>query len=261
VKNKRKNQIKYIAMDAFTYNNIFDTKGIEYLIIIVFFAVLIPFWLILSKRITVPEKIRKIPGILSAAILRIPQGLLFCRNHTWAYLTKKGVAEVGIDDLLVHITGEVSFSALKKSGEKISKGEVIAELRQDGKKLSILSPVSGEITEINNSLLADPTRMTADPYGKGWMFRISPAGWSEETGSYYLAEDAVRWMRSELSRFRDFLMESASEYTHGESTLILQDGGELRDNTLSELPENVWNNFQEDFLGLGQSCSRGGICD
>ena len=44
------------------------------------------------------------------SILRIPLGLLFSKNHTWAHLEKSGVAEVGIDDFLLHITGDVKFS-------------------------------------------------------------------------------------------------------------------------------------------------------
>jgi len=237
-------------MDAFTYNNIFDTKGIEYLIIIGFFIVLIPFWLILTKKITIPEKIRRIPGILTANILRIPQGLLFCKNHTWAHLSRNGIAEIGLDDLLLHITGDVTFVSIKTRGKVVSKGDLIAEIGQNGKTLKIFSPLSGEITETNRALSGEPEIMTSDPYGKGWIFKIRPTGWTAETSSYYLAAEAVSWLSNELSRFKDFLMESASKYSHGESELILQDGGELRDHTLSELPGEVWNSFQDDFMNL-----------
>jgi glycine cleavage system H protein len=239
-------------MDAFTYNNIFETKGIEYLIIIGFFIVLIPFWLILTKKITIPEKIRRIPGILAAGILNIPQGLFFFRNHTWAHLSRNGIAEIGLDDLLLHITGDVNFVSLRKKGEIVSKGDLIAEIGQNGKTLKILSPVSGEITATNNALSGDPGLMSDDPYGKGWIYKIKPTGWTTETSASYLAGDAVNWIGNELTRFRDFLMESASKYSHGSSELILQDGGELRDHTLSELPGEVWNSFQEDFMKLDE---------
>jgi glycine cleavage system H protein len=239
-------------MDAYTYNNIFETKGIEYLIIIGFFAVLIPFWLILTKKIKIPEKIRRIPGILTAGILRIPQGLFFCRNHTWTHLSRNGIAEIGLDDLLLHITGDVNFVSLKNKGDIVSKGDLIAEIGQNGKTLKILAPVSGEITAANGALSGDPDLMTDDPYGKGWIYKIKPIGWTAETSNYYLAGDAVRWLGNELSRFRDFLMETASKYSRGASDLILQDGGELKDHTLSELPDEVWNSFQEDFMKLDE---------
>ncbi len=246
-------------MDAFTYNNIFDTKGIEYLIIIGFFIVLIPFWLILTKKITIPEKIKRIPGILTANILSIPQGLLFCKNHTWAHLSRNGIAEIGLDDLLLHITGDVRFVSIRRRGDSVSKGDLIAEIGQNGKTLKIYSPLSGEITDANSALSGDNGIMTSDPYGKGWIFKIRPAGWTAETSSYYLAAEAVSWLRNELSRFRDFLMESASSNSHGESELILQDGGELKDHTLSELPGEIWISFQENFMNIGEKGHGSGL--
>ena len=248
-------------MDAFTYNNIFDTKGIEYLVIIGFFAVLIPFWLILSKRVTIPEKLRKLPGILTAGILRVPQGLYFSRNHIWAHLRRNGVAEVGLDDLLVHITGEVDLSELKRCGEKISRGDTMAEISREGKVLKLLSPISGEVVAINHSLISTPSLLLEDPYEKGWIYRIKPTAWAFETSSCFLAGDADNWIGNEVTRFRDFLMKTAAEYTHGSQELILQDGGELRDNTLSEMPGEVWQSFESNFLKLEDKCSIGGICD
>jgi glycine cleavage system H protein len=102
-------------MDGFSYNNIFETKGIEYLIIITFLLLIIPFWIAINKRSRIGVQIKKAIGILSAAGLRIPKGLFYSKNHTWTHLEKSGIAEVGIDDFLVHITGEVKFSNLKVS--------------------------------------------------------------------------------------------------------------------------------------------------
>ena len=100
-------------MDSFTYHNIFETKGLEYLAIVVFFAILIPFWIVLNRQVKVTKQLQKKLGTLTANALRIPQGILFNRNHTWAHLDSKGVAKVGMDDLLLHLTGEVQFSKLR----------------------------------------------------------------------------------------------------------------------------------------------------
>jgi len=248
-------------MDAYTYHNIFDTKGIEYLIIIGFFAILIPFWLILNRKITVSEQIKRIPGIITSSLLKIPQGLFYSRNHTWAHLSRKGFAEIGLDDLLVHLTGDVNIVSTRQSSDTIQKGDLVATIEKDGKTLNVFTPLSGEIIAVNERLNTDPGMLTNDPYGKGWIFRIRPSQWHEETGSCLLAGEAVTWMGNELTRFRDFLMESASKIANGSPDLVLQDGGELRDHTLAEMPGEVWNEFQEDFMGLEPKCSRGGLCE
>jgi len=235
-------------MDGFTYHNIFETKGIEYLVIIAFFAILIPFWLILNKQVKLTKQIHEALGILTSKVLRIPQGLFYSRNHTWTFLEKSGVAKVGLDDLLLHLTGEVKILNLKKVGEPITKGEPFAEIDHQGKNLKLYSPISGEIISLNASLLKKSGLMNEDPYGKGWMLKIKPTNWVMDTISYYLAEDATKWSENELTRVKDFLATSMVKYSPGPSQAVLQDGGELRDHTLSELPNEVWKDFQENFL-------------
>jgi len=69
-----------------------------------------------------------------------------------------------------------------------------------------------------------------------------------ETSSYYLAEEAVAWSKKELERFKDFISFSIHHNSPVASMVLLQDGGELSDMPLSELPKEVWNDFQESFL-------------
>jgi len=235
-------------MDGFTYNNIFEMKGIEYLAFVAFFAILIPFWVILNKEVKVKSQFHKRVGGLSLNSLLIPQGLFFSRFHTWTHLEKSGVAKVGLDDLLVHITGEVSLNRLLDSGERIKKGDFLGEIVQNDKRLKIYSPISGEIVETNPLLLKNPELLNEDPYQKGWMYKIKPVSWVADTQSYFLAEDASLWAKQELERFKDFLAQSLGKYSPEASAVILQDGGEIIDQPLSELPNEVWLDFQQDFL-------------
>lgn len=235
-------------MEGFTYNNIFETKGIEYLIIIGFLLLIIPFWIFINNQNAVKAKIKKAFGILSESILRIPKGLFYSQNHTWAHLQKSGNAMVGLDDFLLHITGEVRFKNLKGQGDFIHKGEIMAEVMQDGKTLQITSPLSGEIIDLNSLLNENPGILNEDPYGEGWLYSIKPTAWIKDTSSYFLADEAVAWSKKELLRFRDFMAESMKKQSPETAMLILQDGGELCDRPLSELPEAVWQDFQKSFL-------------
>jgi len=235
-------------MDGFSYNNIFETKGIEYLIIIAFLVMIIPFWIIINRQLEVKMHIKKALGILTAGTLRIPKGLFYSKNHTWAHLLKSGDAKIGLDDFLLHITGEVRVANLKNPGDLMRKGDLMAEVVQNGKVLKINSPLSGKIVDSNFSVRDNPGIINIDPYGEGWIYKILPDRWVEETSSYYLAEEAVAWSKRELERLRDFLAESMNKYSPETSMLILQDGGELCDKPLSELPAEVWQDFQKSFL-------------
>ncbi len=235
-------------MDGFSYSDIFATKGIEYLIIITFLILLIPFWLVLNKQVEMKIKIQQALGFLSAGILRIPQGLFYSKNHTWMYMEKSGTAKVGLDDLLLHITGEVKFKIHKNPGDMIIKGDLLTEIDQNGKLLRIFSPVSGKITNINATINENPGMFNEDPYGKGWICKIKPSNWVAETKACYFAEEATNWSATELERFKDFLAVSVKNYAPEPALLILQDGGELCDHSLSALPHEIWRDFENEFL-------------
>jgi len=235
-------------MEGFSYNNIFETKGIEYLIIIGFLVLIIPFWLTINKQAGVTTQIRSAFRKLTADILRVPKGLFYSNNHTWTHLEKSGIARVGLDDFLLHVTGEVKFRDLKSPGNFINKGELLADIDHDGKLLQIYSPLSGTIIKTNSLLYESPGVINEDPYGKGWIYSILPSEWITETGSYYLADEAITWSKNEFDRFKDFLAMSMTKYSPQTSKVILQDGGELCDQPLSELPDEVWRDFQKSFL-------------
>ncbi len=235
-------------MDGFSYTNIFDTKGVEYLIIIGFLMLIIPFWILLSKPLKVNRKMSDSLGALLVNILKIPQGLFYSKNHTWTHLERSGNARIGLDDLLLHITGQVEVSNFKSPGERVSKGDILAEITRDGKHLKIASPISGEIKSVNTSLNENPGTLNDEPYGAGWRYKVKPEKWIEETNSYYLADEALDWTKREMERFKDFIALSVQKHSPETAMVIMQEGGELSDNPLSEMPIEVWNDFQVLFL-------------
>jgi len=234
-------------MDGFSYTDIFATKGIEYLVIIAFLVLLIPFWWMLNKQSKIGKKIQKVFKSLSSEILKVPQGLYLSENHTWMFMEKSGNAKVGLDDLLVHLTGAISFKRIRNSGETVSKGELLTEVYQNGKILKIYSPVSGIITEFNPDLNGNASE---DPYGKGWFCKIKPAKWKEETINCYLGDEASEFSKKELDRFKEFLSRTMTDYAPETAMIIMQDGGEICDQPLSDLPADVWKRFQNEFLDL-----------
>ena len=238
-------------MESFNRVDIFDTKGIEYLFVIGYLLCLIIFWNFATKHERIIKQIKKVISTLSAGILRIPQGLFYNRYHTWTHMDESGAASVGLDDFLQRITGEVKFTQLKNPDEIINKGDLLTQIDQGGKQLKIYSPISGRILDSNSILKENPGIYNEDPYKRGWIYKIKPSHWKKETKSYFLAEEATDWTAKELVRFKDFLTGGPMrKYTSEPSMILLQDGGEIRDNVLSELPDAVWKNFQEEFLNF-----------
>jgi glycine cleavage system H protein len=236
-------------MNGFTFTDIFDTKGIEYLIIIAFLVLIIPFWTWLNRPVKL--KTATVPVSLSARNLLIPQGLFFSRNHTWASLEPSGVARIGLDDLLLKLTGAVRVEYLAKPNSSVKRGDPLVRILGAGKHLDIASPLSGQVESLHQSLIGDSGILAEDPYGKGWICRIRPEKWAEETRTAYLADDATSWIRQELSAVKDFIMETLKGRSpQHQAVLVLAEGGELTGSPLSEMDADAWKEFQEKFLGF-----------
>ena len=234
-------------MEGFSYTNIFDTKGIEYIIIIFFFLILIPFWIVVNKTDQVKKQIKSAVHALTLSLLRIPKGLFYSKNHTWAYLEKSGNAKIGIDDFLIHLVGEFKLNLVRIEGEMIKKGEILAEIDQAGKRLKLHAPVSGMIISSNLKVGEDAGILKSDPYGGGWLYSVQPTNWKVETSGFYLADEAVKWISGELQRFKDFINVSLSKNSES-SVLVFQEGGELQENPLEGMNSEIWSDFQNEFL-------------
>ncbi len=236
-------------MEGFSLVDIYETKGAEYLFVIGYLVVLIIFWRLMRNPGKVLRQIRDAIGTLSAKVLRVPQGIYFNQNHTWAHLGESGAARVGVDDFLPHVIGDLQLSGLKEPGDSIKKGELLAEILQDGKQLKVFSPISGEVLETNTLVVEHPDMINEDPYQQGWLYQVKPSNWMKETRSFLLGEKATEWSEKEVTRFKDFLsMGAMQKYASEPAMVMLQDGGEIRDQVMSELPGEVWEDFQEEFL-------------
>jgi len=234
-------------MEPFVYHDIFDTKGIEYIVVIFFLLLLIPAWVFLNRPLKRKESPVHATGILTAGILRVPQGLFFNRNHLWTSLEPSGMARIGADDLLLHLTGGVQLDFLQNPGSRVKKGDPLVKISRNGKELSLASPVTGTLEQLNMPLTGEPAQLLDDPYG-AWLCRIRPEDWQRETSTCYLGKRASGWMKDELIRFKDFLSTALGGESFHVPYVVMQEGGELTDFPLAGLDKEVWAKFQEKFL-------------
>ena len=175
-------------------------------------------------------------------------GLYFDKTHTWVFMEKDGNVTIGIDDFLQHVTGPITQIKLRNPGEKVKKGEPVLSIIQKGKQLNINSPISGIIREQNQILISNPSLINSSPYMDGWIYMIEPLSWLREIQFLFMTNSYRKWLKYEYSRLKDFISlfikPGTVEYGH----VILQDGGELKDNLLSEFGPDVWEEFQTNFI-------------
>ncbi|MGQ7868119.1 hypothetical protein [Sunxiuqinia sp. sy24] len=180
--------------------------------------------------------------------IEAPAGLFYDKTHTWAFMERDGLVKIGVDDFLQHLTGALTQVKLKDTGDKIRKGEKILTIIREGKQLEIYSPVSGVIKAQNQSLLSTPTQLNTSPYSDGWVYKIEPLNWNREVRLLFRVDRYKEWLEDEFTRLKDFLAKAANTNTLVFEHLVLQDGGELTDNVLTDLGPDVWEDFQTKFI-------------
>lgn len=108
----------------------------------------------------------------------IPDNLRYRDSHEWID-PSQDPAPVGITDHAQHELTDVVFVDLPQIGRKVGAGEQVAVIESVKAASDIYSPVSGEITEVNEALANDPATVNTDPYLSGWLFKIKLANPSE----------------------------------------------------------------------------------
>lgn len=184
--------------------------------------------------------------------ISIPKGLFFDKSHTWAYMEQNGEVRVGIDDFLQHVTGPITRIKMRNPGDTIKKGEPVLTLIQDGKQLNIHTPVSGTISAINEDLIADSMILNNSPYREGWVYMIEPSNWLREIQFLAMANKYRDWLKNEFLRLKDFIATSARNNSLAYEPVILQEGGEIKDNVLKDFRPEVWEDFQKHFLDTSE---------
>ena len=102
---------------------------------------------------------------------KVPSDLKYAKSHEWVRVNGD-VATVGITDHAQHELTDVVFVELPDVGRKIKAGEACAVVESVKTASDIYSPLSGEITEVNQAVVDDPALVNSEPYEDGWFFRI-----------------------------------------------------------------------------------------
>jgi len=104
--------------------------------------------------------------------MKIPSELKFTKDHEWV-LVEGDTAKVGITDFAQGELGDVVFVEIETEGENLEQGETFGTIEAVKTVSDLFMLVGGEILEVNPKLEDTPDLVNTDPYGDGWMVKIS----------------------------------------------------------------------------------------
>ena len=113
--------------------------------------------------------------------MKIPADLKYTEDHEWVKV-EGDTAIVGVTDFAQNELGDVVFIEIETEGEELEKGATFGTVEAVKTVSDLFMPVGGTVTGVNQALADDPELVNKDPYGKGWMIKISVSDVSELDG-------------------------------------------------------------------------------
>ena len=101
----------------------------------------------------------------------IPDNLHYSKDHEWVRI-EGDTGVIGITDHAQHQLGDVVYVELPKVGDSFDAHEVFGSVESVKAVSELYCPVSGQVTEVNESLQDDPEKVNTDPYEGAWMIRL-----------------------------------------------------------------------------------------
>jgi len=112
----------------------------------------------------------------------VPAELKYSKSHEWVRLESDGSVTVGITDHAQELLGDLVFVELPESGRALTTEEDCAVVESVKAASDVYAPIAGEVTEVNSALEDSPEIVNKDPYGEGWLFKMTPADAGEIDG-------------------------------------------------------------------------------
>lgn len=103
----------------------------------------------------------------------VKDGLHYTQSHEWVRVESDGTVTVGISDHAQHALGDLVFVEVPEVGRALSSGEACAVVESVKAASDVYSPLSGTVVAANADLASASEAVNQDPYGKGWLWRMS----------------------------------------------------------------------------------------
>jgi len=104
--------------------------------------------------------------------LDYPSDLRYTAEHEWVRSVGEGLVRVGITSFAQEALGDVVYISAPKVGENVTAGDTCGEVESTKSVSDLYSPLSGEVSAVNDALDATPELGNSDPYGDGWIFEL-----------------------------------------------------------------------------------------
>lgn len=140
----------------------------------------------------------------------MPDDLYYHSEHAWVKVLEDGTARVGMNDMFQSSSGDIVYVDLPFEGDSVSQGDVCGKIQSAKWIGKLVSPLSGEIVDINEELENDSTLINKDCYGDGWILVMKPTNLESELKSLMQGAAVKTWLEAEIKKAEELKAKGSS---------------------------------------------------
>jgi glycine cleavage system H protein len=118
--------------------------------------------------------------------MNVPAELKYTKDHEWIKI-EGDTATIGVTEFAQGELGDIVYVEVETEGDTLDKEEVFGTIEAVKTVSDLFMPVSGEVTEFNEALESNPESVNNDPYGAGWMIKVTMSN-TDELGDLLSAD-------------------------------------------------------------------------
>lgn len=169
-----------------------------------------------------------------------PSNVRYHPGHTWVQRERKNVNRVGADAFAAAFAGAIDRIELPKPGQWVRQGQKAVSFFRNGEKIEMVSPVEGEVVEINTALLSNAALLREDPYGHGWLMNVFSPDEDGPNRNLLPTNLVPAWMREAADRLFALQPQLAGA--------TAADGGVPVADVAAALDAETWKKASEEFF-------------
>jgi glycine cleavage system H protein len=169
-----------------------------------------------------------------------PSHISYHPGHGWMARERKTVVRVGADEFAAALAGKLERVELPKRGQWLRQGQKFLTLFRNGESVEMVSPVEGEVIDVNAEVAENPSLLRQDPYGAGWLVSVNVPDEESVTRNLIPKSLVAEWMRDAVERLYARQPRLAGAFA--------ADGGRPTDDLLAEIPGANWKQTAQEFF-------------
>jgi glycine cleavage system H lipoate-binding protein len=170
----------------------------------------------------------------------LPGRLSYHPGHAWAAKEVRSTVRVGMDEFATRLLGKADRVELPARGHWLRQGEKAWTLVRGDHRFPMLSPIEGEVIEVNDAVAKDPSLVNQSPYGAGWLVAVHSPAADANLKNLIRGRVAERWMEESVATLYGRI--------NGETGVHLQDGGRAIPDILGQVAEGRWEKLAKELL-------------